>query len=178
MSDIPVQAVRHRLSCIFRAWAEATRAEEDRLDDLTEDVRHATEHARILRDEGATREMRTDAEAQRRAAEHRLAGAMVARRPDPGADYMDDERAPKRGHSSPAGGAAAAGPSTPTRTAGGSPSASGTPPPNQPKRPRNRPAGQPPALPPSIADGEGQALREASEILAAKAGDGPPARRA
>ena len=40
------QAVRHRLSCIFRAWAEATRAEEDRLDDLTEDVRHATEHAR------------------------------------------------------------------------------------------------------------------------------------
>jgi hypothetical protein len=170
------QAVRHRLSCIFRAWAEATRAEEDRLDDLTEDVRHATEHARILRDKGATREMRTDAEAQRRAAEHRLAGAMVARRPDPGADYMDDERAPKRGHSSPAGGAAAAGPSTPTRTAGGSPSASGTPPQNQPKRPRQH--ARISALPPSIIDGEEQALREASETLAAKAGDGPPARRA
>ena len=51
-----------------------------------------------------------------------------------------------------------------------------TPPPNQPKRPRNQ-TGRP-ALPPSIIDGEEQALREASETLAAKAGDGSPARRA
>jgi hypothetical protein len=102
--------------------------------------------------------------------------ALIAATPLEG-EAMDDERAPKRGHSSPAGGkAAATEPSTPTRTAGSAPGASGTPPPNQPKRPRNQ-AG-PSALPPSIIDGEEQALREASETLAAKAGDGPPARRA
>ena len=46
----------------------------------------------------------------------------------------------------------------------------------QPKRPRQH--ARITALPPSIIDGEEQALREASETLAAKAGDGPPARRA
>ena len=96
--------------------------------------------------------------------------ALIAATPLEG-EAMDDERAPKRGHSSPAdaGRAAAKGPSTPARAAGGASSASGTPPRNQPKRPRN-------LLPPSITDGKEQALQEASETLAARAGDGKPAR--
>ena len=70
-----------------------------------------------------------------------------------------DRLLPKRGHLSPADRTAAAeGPSTPTRAAGGASSAGETPP--QPKRPRN-------LLPPSIADAEEQTLREASETLAA-----------
>ena len=125
------KAVRHRLSSIFHAWAEAARA-------------GGREQQRGERRQPAT--LSSGSSPQERA-------LMCP------ATSMDDERAPKRGHLSPADGTAAAkGPSTPTRAAGGASSAGETPP--QPKRPRN-------LLPPSIADAEEQALREASETLAA-----------
>ena len=174
------KATRHRLSSIFRAWAEAARATEEGAlqpshgvrsawDDLYEQRGAAAARLRALQKQpGVAREEVAAA----RARFERLDFALVEATPLPGEeDHMDDERAPKRGHSSPAdaGRAAAKGPSTPARAAGGASSASGTPPRNQPKRPRN-------LLPPSITDGKEQALQEASETLAARAGDGKPAR--
>ena len=172
------KAVRHRLCSIFRAWAEAARATEGGAardcNSLQQQRREATD--RLAEATRTTRAVVAYSKGEVQAAKAQLERIGHIEATLDAGEAMDDERAPKRGHSSPAGGtAAAAMPSTPTRTAGGAPGVS-TPPPNQPKRPRQH--ARISALPPSIIDGEEQALREASETLAAKAGDGPPARRA